>query len=262
MTQIVLAGGQNLGVKCLKLLLESTEHEVVLVICRNDDHGEDSIFPSLKKIAIENGISTITPDDVNSESVIKRVRDLDAGIVLSIMYNNIFKSEFIDIFEARLGIINIHYAPLPLYSGYWPEMWAIWNNEKEFGITFHYIDKGVDTGDIACKTLFPISPDETRKSLYEKCDIKAFSLFKQNLSCFLSKKMASIKQDNSKRTYYGRCLPTDGIIDLDWDKEISERYIRATSFYPFIGGKIKVNNKIFSVVDKDLGFFKAHYMEE
>jgi len=44
--------------------------------------------------------------------------------------------------------VNSHYAPLPRYAGYWPELWAIWNDEKDFAVTIHYIDRGVDTGNI------------------------------------------------------------------------------------------------------------------
>ena len=35
--------------------------------------------------------------------------------------------------------------------------WALVNGKKEFGITVHYIYKGIDTGDIILRKSYPIS---------------------------------------------------------------------------------------------------------
>ena len=37
---------------------------------------------------------------------------------------------------------------LPEYRGRNILNWALINDEKEFGITVHYVDEGIDTGDI------------------------------------------------------------------------------------------------------------------
>ena len=39
------------------------------------------------------------------------------------------------------------------------------NDEKEFGITAHYVDEGIDTGDIIVQNTYPISDEDTYLSL-------------------------------------------------------------------------------------------------
>ena len=46
---------------------------------------------------------------------------------------------------------------LPFYRGRNVLNWVLINDEKEFGITVHYVDDGVDTGDIIMQSLHPIS---------------------------------------------------------------------------------------------------------
>lgn len=255
--KIIIAGGQNIGVNIVEFL-QKTEHEVVGIIARTDDIGEDSIFPSLLKKAFELNIPVIRPQNVNAPEVLTFVKNVEAECLISAMYNQIFKKDILEIFFDKLGAINIHYAPLPLYCGFWPEMRAIWNDEENFAITFHYINTGVDSGDILYQPKVNVTENETRQSLYEKCDDVAIQTFKANYQDFLTQKKIAISQNMNNKSYYKRELPHNGFIDLSWDKEKIERFIRATSFYPFVGAKLKIGNKIYSIVDKDLEFFKPH----
>ena len=204
MSNIIIAGGQNIGCKILDFITDKTEHEIVCVVARTDDKGEDEIFPSLIKKALQKNIPSINPKNVNDKDIVEYLKELNADILISAMYNRIFKTDIINIFQHRYGIVNIHYAPLPRYSGYWPEMWAIWNEERDFGITYHYIDEGIDTGKVLYQEKIEISPQETRVSLYKKCDDAAFDLFSKYYNKFLNQKVRSKKQDNRERTYICR----------------------------------------------------------
>ena len=64
--------------------------------------------------------------------------------------------------------INIHPSKLPEYRGPVPTAWAIANGEKEYGISIHLMDEGIDTGDILVQEIFPIVRDDTGFSLYTK----------------------------------------------------------------------------------------------
>jgi len=45
--------------------------------------------------------------------------------------------------------------------------WALINDEKEFGITVHYIDEGIDTGDIILQKIFPITDEDNYSTLLQ-----------------------------------------------------------------------------------------------
>ena len=65
-------------------------------------------------------------------------------------------------------LINCHAGKLPFYRGRNILNWALINDEKEFGITVHYVDKGIDTGDIILQRTYPITDDDTYATLLER----------------------------------------------------------------------------------------------
>ena len=56
-----------------------------------------------------------------------------------------------------LKTINCHAGKLPFYRGRNILNWVLINDEREFGITVHYVDEGIDTGDIILQRVFPIT---------------------------------------------------------------------------------------------------------
>jgi methionyl-tRNA formyltransferase len=68
----------------------------------------------------------------------------------------------------RLGTVNCHAGKLPFYRGRNVLNWALINDEKEFGITVHYIDDGVDTGDIIMQSSYPIDDTDDYGTLLSK----------------------------------------------------------------------------------------------
>ena len=60
--------------------------------------------------------------------------------------------------------------------------WALINDEKEFGISVHYVDDGIDTGDLILQRSFPITDGDDYSSLlsiaYRECPIILFDALK------------------------------------------------------------------------------------
>jgi methionyl-tRNA formyltransferase len=252
--KIIIVGGHEQACLTLEYLIEN-KYKIVLCVARQDDEGKDGIFPSLLLRAKKYDIPTIQPRKLNSPEVFSKVKRLNADIVLSLQNNMIFGKEWIRFFNEKLGIVNVHYAPLPMYSGYWPEMWAIWNGETEFAVTMHYVKKEVDAGRIIVQSFFELDKSETRKSLYEKSTKYCHEMLKGNLAKILEQKISGTEQDESKKTYYPRSLPNEGFLDLSWDEETQSRFIRAICFPGFVGPKIKIGNQIISLLEEDVPFF-------
>ncbi len=252
--KIIIVGGHEQACMMLDYLIEN-EFDVVMCIARQDDKGQDTIFPSLLARARKYDIPTLQTLKLNTPKVLSSVIQFDADIVLSLQNNMIFKSDWLHIFDNKLGIVNVHYAPLPRYGGYWPEMWAIWNDEKEFAVTMHYVEEGIDSGCIIAQSFFDIDPLESRKSLYDKSTAHCFSMLKANIHRILENRVLGSEQDKSRKTYYPKSLPNDGILDLSWDKETQNRFIRAISFPGFIGPKIKIGDQVLSICAEDVPFF-------
>lgn len=62
---------------------------------------------------------------------------------------------------ARLGAVNCHYSLLPDYRGTFVEFWQRLNGDLQTaGVTFHFVDEGVDTGDIIASIAHEDLPDD------------------------------------------------------------------------------------------------------
>ena len=118
---------------------------------------------------------------------------------------------------SKLGVINIHPSLLPYYRGPVPTAWAIINNEKEFGITIHQVDSGIDTGDILVQEKYDIHDDETGHDLYLRAMEKGAELLINNFDRIMNEEIKPKKQP-SGGSYFGK-LSTRVLID--WKEKAS-----------------------------------------
>ncbi|APY07947.1 formyl transferase [Winogradskyella sp. J14-2] len=104
-------------------------------------------------------------DNVNSPSSLEKIKTYDCDVLVSMSFNQIFRKGIINL--TPKGIINCHAGKLPFYRGRNILNWALINDEKEFGITVHFVDEGIDTGDIILQDTFPITDEDDYASLLE-----------------------------------------------------------------------------------------------
>lgn len=88
----------------------------------------------------------IAKGEINEQIHVQEIIDLKPDMIIS--YGcSIIKSSLIEIFNKRF--INIHLGLSPYYRGSGTNYFPFVNNELQFiGVTYMYIDKGIDTGEI------------------------------------------------------------------------------------------------------------------
>ncbi|HEX8287349.1 MAG TPA: formyltransferase family protein [Pyrinomonadaceae bacterium] len=120
----------------------------------------------LERFARERNISIYKVENYHSEEAINLLKNANAD--LGILYGtNIVKETVFSV--PRLGSINIHQGLAPLYRGGPTVFWELYNDEKEVGITVHFVAPKVDTGDIILQKTVPLFYDFSRYGLdYEK----------------------------------------------------------------------------------------------
>ncbi|WP_330134522.1 formyltransferase family protein [Rhodococcus artemisiae] len=76
----------------------------------------------------------------------------------------IFRTPILDL---GLTIVNVHGAPLPRYRGLplATAAFAILRSEREFGVTLHRVDAGIDTGPVVDRRTFSLSSSVTLEEL-------------------------------------------------------------------------------------------------
>lgn len=157
-----------------KLLFDETLQ--VAFICARDDVPD----PVLRAEAARNDLEFITHPKINSKEFLSRMRGYSCDLFVSMSFNQIFHKELINIPPRKT--INCHAGKLPFYRGRNILNWALINDEKEFGITVHYVDEGIDTGDIILQRCYPITDDDNYSTLldraYEGCATNLYDAIK------------------------------------------------------------------------------------
>ncbi len=131
-----------------------------------------------------------------------------------------------------MGAINFHDGPLPRYAGLNTPVWALINGETRYGVTWHMLESGVDTGDIVEQAMFDVAGDETAFSLNSKCYAAAMDSFATLLSGLETGAVERTAQALSDRSYFARDDRPQGAGRLDFSKpgEYLARMVRALDF--------------------------------
>ena len=149
--------------------------------------GDDKspIFEWLKSIG-ESVVQTskkITPEFINTNNV---------GFLVSYGYRHILKNDVLKLFPNRA--INLHISYLPWNKGADPNFWSFIEDTPK-GVTIHYLDEGVDTGDIIIQEKVDFNTDqETLAISYEKLQTAIQKLFKENWHDIKNEKCKRKKQ--------------------------------------------------------------------
>lgn len=261
MTQkrVALIGKNTVAVHALEVLLQKQEVDVVLVSPNNSDPGEDGWQLSLLKQAKHHNLNVKQFKKIKSTDSIEYLTNLNLDFIFSIQYDQIINQPVIE--TAKFGALNLHFAPLPRYRGVSPIGLALLNGEKEFGVTIHYMDPGVDTGDIVSQKIFPIDFVKNAREMYDLVVSYAIELFKSSIDDILSLQNERIPQDNSKALYFpnGAIDFKKNEINFNKDTRSLVNWIKAFIFPPFQYPLFTTDGKTLEVVSVSADFRKNKF---
>ena len=173
----------------------------------------DKRDPVLISMAEKNKIPLEISKNINSDEFIERMKSYDVDLFVSMSFNQIFKSEIMNL--PKFKTINCHAGKLPYYRGRNILNWALINDEKEFGITVHFMDEGIDTGDIILQKSYPITDDDDYGTLLERAYTGCADILYESIKRIQSGEVNLIKQDTIDRVgmYCGRRQAGDEVIN-------------------------------------------------
>lgn len=128
-------------------------------------------------------------------------------------------------------IINYHNALLPKHKGSNPNIWTIFEGDMVSGVTWHFVDNGIDTGVSILQKEISINDETTAASLLilqNNLAIKSFEECLIILDKFDFDQNKFIKNKNSESIARKRNeLPNNGILDISWQKSKIIKFLRA-----------------------------------
>jgi methionyl-tRNA formyltransferase len=130
---------------------------------------------ALSQIADHMGVQLLRLARVNEYDSLAALRRLEADLFLVASFDQILREKALAL--PRLGWVNVHPSLLPKYRGPEPVYWAIVNDERESGISFQRLQRGIDAGPLLIQRSEPIRPDDNAGTLVRRlCQLGAASV--------------------------------------------------------------------------------------
>lgn len=210
--------------KALVSLAERKDDFEIVFVAPRFDYQD----PELCRLAVDLNLNVRFFEDVNSAEALVEIQASEIDIVVSMSFNQIFGATFLTL--PSIGTVNCHAGALPRYRGRNILNWALINGEAEFGVTAHFVDMGIDTGDILHQEMIPIAEQAKYKDLLSA----AYDACPRVLIAALDKLLDGTANPQPQARlgsgfYCGRRGPGDEWIEWAWTAERIVNFVRAIS---------------------------------
>ncbi len=212
----VFVGGGTLAIRCAQLALQAG-CEICAVL------STDDVFSNW---TLREGIPRLSSIDGLMELIGQR----DVDLLFSIANPLLLPIDLVR--KLRRGAYNYHDGPLPRYAGVHATSWALLAHEREFAISWHLVEEGIDTGDLVVQKEVSIETSDTALTLNLRCYESAIVGFMELLSILKMGKRGGIRQKSEGRSYFPRWRRPDAAGCLRWDRPARDisAMARALSF--------------------------------
>jgi len=190
-------------------------------------------------------------------------------LFISVVNQSILPKEIVE--KDNITFVNLHFAILPNYRGRNCCGWALFNDEKITGATWHYLTEKVDEGKLLWQRKIPIAEKDTSLSLFRQQNNIGIQLFEENIEKLLHEDIEGIPQNQNETIHfhYAKDKPNNGFLDLNWSGKKISCFLRAMDYgplYEFGVPMLKTNNRevfiaAYKIEKNDLLETKITYYE-
>lgn len=119
------------------------------------EHMLPTAVPGILQLAAQHQLPVYAVRRLKEEATVAALTAVAPDLICVSCFNQILLPVLLQ--TPRLGCLNCHPSWLPHFRGPSPLFWQFRAGQKEAGVTVHFMDEGLDTGDIALqrKVTFP-----------------------------------------------------------------------------------------------------------
>lgn len=128
----------------LESYLPNSHFNSINLLSELPGRGQD--YYTFRQIANYYSIPVEIHGNINKKVTMERIREWSPALMISCRYDYIMKPKILEI--PKFGILNVHPGVLPHYRGVLAPFYALKNGDEKLGVTVHWIDEGIDTGNI------------------------------------------------------------------------------------------------------------------
>ena len=229
--KIILFADSYVGYEVIKFFLNNYKEDIASVVCLE----ENKIFHLASSSNVNCKVYS------NEKDLIKYLKSIAFDVGILAWWPKIISTKLISI--PKLGFINTHNSYLPHNRGKHPYFWAI-VEKKKYGATLHWVDEGIDTGDIIAQKHIDYDWEDNAETLYNKSLNEIIKLFSEFYPKFRSGEINSYPQSNDSSFHLASELDKFSEIDL-------EKSYKARDLLNIIRARTTSSNKFKSAFFKD-----------
>jgi methionyl-tRNA formyltransferase len=190
------------GALCLQELVDQG-HEVVGIVTAPNFQPDVPPEQTVIGVATKNFLPLYMPAYETvaepAPGFLELFKNAKPDLMVSMHYPAIFKPVLLDI--PPLGCVNIHPSKVPEGRGMTPSWWYLYLGQKAAWTALHYLDAGVDSGDVIAFASTPITDEDTGTTVSKRLSEAAHQIFRENLPAIMNGTAPRQKQDLSKGSY-------------------------------------------------------------
>lgn len=233
--KIVIFGDLPIATKVAMGIKKMDGVELLGVVIGNDNpHNNDpwKDVECLEEYAKKNNIKIFTMGELKDN--FERF-SLDLGLLCR--FSRIVKDDIISLF--KFGMINMHGGLLPEFAGLYSCNYSILFGSKYGGGTLHFVDKGIDTGNVIKRCEFKITDDDTGFTVFQKTQKVLYEGMMEIIPLVLNAKIESIPmQQLIEKGYESRYFNKKSINlykEVSKDELFTEKGMRKIRAFDFPG---------------------------
>jgi methionyl-tRNA formyltransferase len=226
---VLLVAEESAGIQALRMLARSGHH-IAGVLTAPPTRGGGATVATVAESLL---VPVLPSKRVKDPELADWMREQEIDLLLNVHSLYLIHGDVVA--APRIGSFNLHPGPLPAMAGLNTPCWAIYRGEPRHAVTLHWMEAGIDTGDIAYEAAFDLSEKDTGLSVSMRCVKEGMPLVARLLEDAEHGRDAipRHRQDTSLRRYYGREAPEGGRIV--WSRPARELVglVRASDYSPF-----------------------------
>jgi len=251
--KIIYAGDRDISVWVLKFIISQGILPSALLVSgekrATHDKGLIKLCRGLDPSKILRG------NAFRQKKNIDLIKSLKPDYIICVHFPYVVPKEVLDI--PKEGVLNLHPAYLSYNRGWHTPTWAIFDGTP-YGATLHFMDEGIDTGDIVHQKNIKVLPDDTAHKLYSRVKQLEFETFKEAWPSLLAGtylRLRQFKKDKKSTFHTKKDISSVQMIDLkkkmkaqkliDLLRALTTNDIKEAAYYNIDGKKYRIQINIF-----------------
>jgi phosphoribosylglycinamide formyltransferase 1 len=160
------------------MVISDVEHAGILALARERGMRAEFVAPGPFK-------TKLAPEA--EERIVSLLREAQVELVVLAGWMRMIKAPLLAAFPRK--IINIHPSLLPAFPGLDAWKQALTAGARETGCTVHYVDTGMDTGEVIAQSRVPIFPSDTPEELHARIQNAEHELYPEVIGEFAKREL-------------------------------------------------------------------------